>query len=37
MTAFAVNPETLKSTLQAVLGGKAKRIDVALGEVSCRG
>lgn len=34
MTAFAVNPETLKSTLLAVLGAKAKRIDVALGEVS---
>jgi NADH-quinone oxidoreductase subunit C len=33
MTAFAVNPETLKSTLLAVLGGKAKSIDVALGEV----
>lgn len=33
MTAFAVNPETLKSTLLAVLGDKAKRIDVALGEV----
>ena len=33
MTAFAVNPEALKSTLQAVLGDKAKRVDVALGEV----
>jgi NADH-quinone oxidoreductase subunit C len=33
MTAFAVNPEALKSTLQAVLGEKAKRVDVALGEV----
>ena len=33
MTAFAVNPETLKATLSAVLGNKAKRIDVALGEV----
>ena len=33
MTAFAVNPETLKSTLAAVLGDKAKSIDVALGEV----
>ena len=33
MTAFAVNPEALKSTLIAVLGDKAKRIDVALGEV----
>jgi NADH-quinone oxidoreductase subunit C len=33
MTAFAVNPETLKSTLAAVLGDKAKSIVVALGEV----
>jgi NADH-quinone oxidoreductase subunit C len=33
MTAFAVNPEALKSTLLAVLGDKARRIDVALGEV----
>jgi NADH-quinone oxidoreductase subunit C len=33
MTAFAVNPETLKSTLVAVLGDKAKSIYVALGEV----
>ena len=33
MTAFAVNPETLKSTLAAVLGDKAKKIYVALGEV----
>jgi NADH-quinone oxidoreductase subunit C len=33
MTAFAVNPETLKTTLTAVLGDKVKRIDVALGEV----
>jgi NADH-quinone oxidoreductase subunit C len=33
MTAFAVKPEALKSTLTAVLGDKAKRIDVALGEV----
>jgi NADH-quinone oxidoreductase subunit C len=33
MTAFAVNPETLKATLSAVLGDKAKRIDVALGEI----
>ncbi len=31
MTVFAVNPETLKSTLLAILGDKAKRIDVALG------
>jgi len=33
MTAFAVNPEALKSTLLAVLGDKAKRVEVALGEV----
>jgi NADH-quinone oxidoreductase subunit C len=33
MTAFAVNPEALKSTLLAVIGDKARRIDVALGEV----
>lgn len=33
MTAFAVNPEALKTTLAMVLGNKAKRIDVALGEV----
>ena len=33
MTAFAVNPETLKNTLAAVLGDKAKRIELALGEV----
>jgi NADH-quinone oxidoreductase subunit C len=33
MTAFAVNPEALKTTLTAVLGDKVKRIDVALGEV----
>lgn len=33
MTAFAVNPETLKATLTAVLGDKAKRIEIALGEV----
>ncbi|MEO6291255.1 MAG: NADH-quinone oxidoreductase subunit C [Burkholderiaceae bacterium] len=33
MTAFAVNPETLKNTLTAVLGDKAKRIELALGEV----
>jgi NADH-quinone oxidoreductase subunit C len=33
MTAFAVNPETLKHELLAVLGGKAKSIEVALGEV----
>jgi NADH-quinone oxidoreductase subunit C len=33
MTTFAVNPEALKATLAAVLGDKARRIDVALGEV----
>ena len=33
MTAFAVNPETLKNTLVAVLGDKANRIELALGEV----
>ncbi len=33
MTVFAVNPETLKNTLTAVLGDKAKRIELALGEV----
>ena len=33
MSAFAVNPETLKQTLQDMLGARAKRIDVALGEV----
>ncbi|MEY4425866.1 MAG: hypothetical protein RL535_164 [Pseudomonadota bacterium] len=33
MTSFAVNPETLKTTLATVLGDKAKHIDVALGEV----
>lgn len=33
MTAFAVNPQTLKNTLAAVLGDKAKRIELALGEV----
>ena len=33
MTAFAINTETLKNTLTAVLGNKAKRIDLALGEV----
>jgi NADH-quinone oxidoreductase subunit C len=34
MTQFAVDPQALKSTLAAVLGGKAKKINVALGEVS---
>ncbi len=34
MTAFAVNPETLKDTLAAVLGDKAKSIGVSLGEVN---
>jgi NADH-quinone oxidoreductase subunit C len=34
MTAFAVNPETLKSALASVLAEKAKSISVALGEVT---
>jgi NADH-quinone oxidoreductase subunit C len=34
MTAFAVNPEDLKTGLEAALGDKAKKISVALGEVS---
>lgn len=34
MTVFAVNPETLKSTIAAVLGDKIKHIGVALGEVT---
>ena len=33
MTAFAVNPETLKDAVVAALGGKVKRISVDLGEV----
>ncbi len=34
MTVFAVNPETLKSTIATVLGDKVKHIGVALGEVT---
>jgi NADH-quinone oxidoreductase subunit C len=34
MTAIAVNPEALKDTVAAALGGKARRIDVRLGEVT---
>ena len=34
MTQFAVDPQALKTTLAAVLGGKAKKITVALGEVA---
>ena len=34
MTAFAVNPEVLKDTIAAVLGDKARRIGVRLGEVT---
>ncbi len=34
MTVFAVNPETLKETIAAVLGDKVKHIGVALGEVT---
>jgi len=34
MTVFAVNPQTLKNTIAAALGGKVKDINVALGEVT---
>src|SRR5664279_1509449 len=34
MTLFAINPETLKSTIANVLGDKVKHIAVALGEVT---
>jgi NADH-quinone oxidoreductase subunit C len=34
MTAIAVDPEALKATVLAALGGKARRIDVRLGEVT---
>ena len=34
MTVFAVNPETLKDTIAAVLGARVKHIGVALGEVT---
>jgi len=34
MTAFAVDPEALKDTVVAALGGKARRVEVRLGEVT---
>lgn len=34
MTVFAVNPETLKNTIAAALGDKARHISVALGELT---
>ena len=34
MTAFSVNPESLKSTVAAALGDAVKSISVALGEVT---
>jgi NADH-quinone oxidoreductase subunit C len=34
MTAFTVNPEVLKDVIVAALGGKAKSVVVALGEVT---
>jgi len=34
MIAFAVDPEALKNTIAAALGGKARRVDVKLGEVT---
>ena len=34
MTAFAVNPETLKDTIAAALGEKARHISLKLGEVT---
>jgi NADH-quinone oxidoreductase subunit C len=34
MTATAVDPEALKATVLAALGGKARRVDVRLGEVT---
>ena len=34
MTAIAVNPEALKDTVAAALGGKARRVDVWLDEVT---
>jgi NADH-quinone oxidoreductase subunit C len=34
MTDFAVRPETIKDTVAAVLGDKAKRVDLRLGEVT---
>ncbi|MFN4360151.1 MAG: NADH-quinone oxidoreductase subunit C [Hylemonella sp.] len=34
MTAVAVNPETLKNTVAAALGDKARRIELRLGELT---
>ena len=34
MTAFAVNPESLKDTVLAALGSKARRVDARLGDVT---
>jgi len=34
MTAIAIDPEALKNTVTAALGGKARRVDVRLGEVT---
>jgi NADH-quinone oxidoreductase subunit C len=34
ITPFAVDPAALKETLSAILGAKAKRIDLRLGEVT---
>ena len=34
MTVFAVNPETLKTTIAAALGDKVKHIGIALGELT---
>jgi NADH-quinone oxidoreductase subunit C len=34
MTAIAVDPDALKATVLAALGGKAQRVDVRLGEVT---
>jgi NADH-quinone oxidoreductase subunit C len=34
MTAIAVSPEALRDTVTAALGGKARRVDLRLGEVT---
>ncbi|HYF43252.1 MAG TPA: NADH-quinone oxidoreductase subunit C, partial [Ramlibacter sp.] len=34
MTPFAVDPAALRDTVAAALGNKAKRIDLALGELT---
>jgi NADH-quinone oxidoreductase subunit C len=34
MTDFALNPEVLKTNITAALGGRAKRVSLALGEVT---